>query len=145
MHGCFPARARIDWPVFVRRRRFYLLLPLHAATAYAAGNVGAFITLTTLPLSLSLSRSFSASNALPCDTGIVMTEISRDMGWFMRTGHALFAPVLGLFCKQPKAGAFTRWAEKTCRQLFPVLSGPSLSFLDFPDFCFVVGVRFLSG
>lgn len=44
----------------------------------------------------------------PDATGIVMTDISRDMGLFFKVGHAIFGPVMNLFCKQPKAGAFTR-------------------------------------
>lgn len=37
-----------------------------------------------------------------------MTDISRNMNIFMRAGKAIFRPALGLFCKQPNAGAFTR-------------------------------------
>lgn len=38
-----------------------------------------------------------------------MTDISRDMGFFLRTGYAIFKPAMHLFLKQPRAGAFTRY------------------------------------
>ncbi|CAB1096438.1 unnamed protein product [Ectocarpus sp. CCAP 1310/34] len=49
--------------------------------------------------------------------GIVMTNISRDMGWFLRVGHEVFKPFLKLFLKHPKAGAFTSVFAATTPQL----------------------------
>lgn len=55
---------------------------------------------------------------IPLRTGLVITDISRDMGWFLRVGHEVFKPILNLFLKQPKAGAFTRYAYCTNPLLF---------------------------
>eukprot|EP00752_Nemacystus_decipiens_P016384 g14646.t1 len=54
-----------------------------------------------------LNREKSSVIVNTANPGIVITDISRDMGWFLRGGHELFKPLLSLLLKQPKAGAFT--------------------------------------
>ncbi|CAN0104741.1 unnamed protein product [Hapterophycus canaliculatus] len=73
--------------------------------AYANSKLALLMFAEELQHRLNREKSTVIVNS--ANPGIVMTDISRDMGWFMRAGNELFKPVLNLFCKQPNAGAFT--------------------------------------
>eukprot|EP00903_Cladosiphon_okamuranus_P009260 g8836.t1 len=73
--------------------------------AYANSKLALLMFAEELQHRLNREKSNVIVNT--ANPGIVMTEIARDMGWFLKTGHSIFRPLLSLLLKQPKAGAFT--------------------------------------
>ena len=67
--------------------------------------------LANVMVALQLQRRLEAKKSkVTCNVtnpGLVLTDISRNMKWFMRAGDALSKPVMMVLRKQPRHGAFT--------------------------------------
>ncbi|CAN0278930.1 unnamed protein product [Ectocarpus sp. 12 AP-2014] len=102
-----PEAFRFEDPMFDRDYNMF--------KAYANSKLALLMFAEELQQRLNREKSTVIVNS--ANPGIVMTDISRDMGWFLRVGHEVFKPFLKLFLKQPKAGAFTSVFAATTPQL----------------------------
>ncbi|CAM9358691.1 unnamed protein product [Ectocarpus sp. 8 AP-2014] len=102
-----PEAFRFEDPMFDRDYNMF--------KAYANSKLALLMFAEELQQRLNREKSTVIVNS--ANPGIVMTDISRDMGWFLRVGHEVFKPFLKLFLKHPKAGAFTSVFAATTPQL----------------------------
>ncbi|CAM9418498.1 unnamed protein product [Ectocarpus fasciculatus] len=102
-----PEAFRFEDPMFDRDYNMF--------KAYANSKLALLMFAEELQHRLNREKSTVIVNS--ANPGLVITDISRDMGWFLRVGHEVFKPFLNLFLKQPRAGAFTSVFAATTPQL----------------------------
>ncbi|CAM9550304.1 unnamed protein product [Ectocarpus sp. 6 AP-2014] len=102
-----PEAFRFEDPMFDRDYNMF--------KAYANSKLALLMFAEELQQRLNREKSTVIVNS--ANPGIVLTGISRDMGWFLQVGHEVFKPFLKLFLKHPKAGAFTSVFAATTPQL----------------------------
>ncbi|CAM9480588.1 unnamed protein product [Ascophyllum nodosum] len=93
----FPKAFRFEDPMFDKDYGMF--------KAYANSKLALLMFAEELQHRLDREKSKVIVNS--ANPGNVMTDISRNMSFFMRFGYSICKPVFQVFFKQPRAGAFT--------------------------------------